>query len=149
MFVIVLLPSEFVSDLDPFEEALLLNSLIYATIWIPVESLMISKVGTTPMKWAFGISVRMQDGRYLKFSEAMKRTYLCFIQGEGLGIPFVTLITRLFAYQRLKQTNSTLWDTEVGSMVCHKSFTLWRIIGCVALGILTTFMIGVFNSIGG
>jgi hypothetical protein len=48
----------------------------------------------------------------LSFSEALNRSFLVFVQGVGLGIPFVALFTQLFAYRRLTKTGTTLWDTS-------------------------------------
>jgi len=109
----------------------LLSGVIVYVFWVPLEAFFLSRVGATPGKQLFGIQVLDQSGQKLSYSDAMQRTFLLWIKGEGLGIPIVAIVTRLFAYKRLKNTGTTLWDTAMGTVVTHKEFTMVRTIACV------------------
>ena len=104
----------------------IIASVVLYLIWLPAEALLLSLFGTTPAKWLFGIRVAHPGGDLLNFSEALNRSFLVFIQGVGLGIPFVALFTQLFAYRRLTKTGTTLWDTSANAVVLHKKW------GCFA-----------------
>jgi uncharacterized RDD family membrane protein YckC len=99
----------------------IIASVVLYLIWLPAEALLLSLFGTTPAKWLFGIRVAHPGGDLLSFSEALNRSFLVFVQGVGLGIPFVALFTQLFAYRRLTKTGTTLWDTSTSAVVLHKS----------------------------
>jgi len=109
----------------------LLSGVIVYVFWIPLEAFFLSRVGSTPGKRLFGIRVLSSSGDTLSFNDALQRTFLLWIKGEGLGLPIVAIVTRLFAYKRLKNTGTTLWDSSIGSVVTHREFTMVRIIACV------------------
>ena len=112
-------------------------------LWIPIEALFLSMFGATPAKWIFGIKVLNSTNNNLNYTTAIKRTVNVWLQGEGLGIPLVALITRLFAYKRLTKTGTTLWDESVNSVVTHKEWGVGRTI----FSTLITFASFVFVSI--
>lgn len=96
-----------------------LGPLIYLT-WLPVEALFISKLGTTPTKWCFGISIRTRNREKLAFFSALNRTVQVWIRGDGLGFLPVMLATRATAYNRLTNTGSTTWDDNCETRVQHE-----------------------------
>ena len=110
----------------------IIASVVLYLIWLPAEALLLSLFGTTPAKWLFGIRVAHPGGDLLNFSEALNRSFLVFIQGVGLGIPFVALFTQLFAYRLLTKTGTTLWDTSAGAVVLHKKWGVVRALVCTA-----------------
>lgn len=67
----------------------IIASVVLYLIWLPAEAALLSRFGTTPAKWLFGIRVAHPGGDLLNFSEALNRSFLVFVQGVGLGIPFV------------------------------------------------------------
>lgn len=60
-------------------------------LWLPLEAGFLTATGTTPGKWVFGIRVVKSQGQKLAYPEALKRAFLVWVQGEGLGIPVVIL----------------------------------------------------------
>ncbi len=126
----------------------LFAGVIVYVFWIPVEALFISRRGATPGKWLFGIRVLSPRGVLLTYPEAMQRTFLVWIKGEGLGIPFVAVVTRIFAYRRLVRTGTTLWDSAVGSVVAHSEFSTLRTIIC-AIVITIVFAVSLVLSLMG
>jgi len=121
-----------------------LSGVIVYVFWVPIEAFFLSRVGATPGKSLFGIQVLDKSGHRLSYPDAMQRTFLLWIKGEGLGIPLVAIVTRLFAYKRLKNTGTTLWDSAMGTVVTHKEFTMVRTIACVivvgTVAIITTVL---------
>ncbi|MDP2762218.1 MAG: RDD family protein [Sideroxyarcus sp.] len=121
--------------------------LIYS-LWLPVEALFLSLLGTTPAKWIFGIRVVSKTGKNLSYADALKRAVLAFTQGDGLGIPLVTIFTRLYAYQRLTITGTTLWDTSAGSEVTHKKWGVIRATMSVFVTFVALVIMAFLSSIG-
>jgi uncharacterized RDD family membrane protein YckC len=111
----------------------LVLNLVLTLIWIPAEAAFLSRFGATPTKWLFGIRVVHSSGQFLSYSQALKRSFLVWIQGMGLGIPFVALFTQLFAYRRLTTTGMTLWDTSTSAVVTHKQWGVLRAVMCTAV----------------
>ena len=122
--------------------------IILYLFWLPVEAGFLAVIGTTPAKWVFGISVVSNEGMKLSYASALQRSFLVWIQGEGLGIPLVTLFTRIFAYRRLTRTGTTLWDTSVGSVVKHKKWGAIRATASVLIVLVALMIMGILNSIG-
>ncbi|NLD38801.1 MAG: RDD family protein [Desulfatiglans sp.] len=122
-------------------------SVIIYIIWLPFEAAFISILGTTPFKWLFGIHVLTKSGAKLKFSKAFTRTYIVWAYGEGLGIPFLLIFTRLFFYYRLTKKGTTFWDNSVDSVVTHKSWGPLRIVTCTLAVIAILFAYSLLNTI--
>jgi len=116
-------------------------------LWIPVEAAFLSSFGATPAKWIFGIRVVAANGRKLRYGEAVKRTCLVWLQGEGLGIPIVAIFTRLFAYRRLTKTGTTLWDSSTGSVVEHLEWSAARAVGSVLSVFLAVMILASLNAL--
>lgn len=127
------------------ENPIVAGVMVYV-VWIPIESMFLSVAGTTPAKWVFGISVRTTSGSKLNYGDALKRTLLLWVQGEGFGIPIITLFTRLFAYRRLTKTGSTLWDEDVGSLVKHSEWGVVRAFFSVLVVVLALVVLSVLNA---
>lgn len=126
----------------------IIASVVLYLIWLPVDALLLSWFGTTPAKWLFGIRVAHPGGDLLTFSEALKRSFLVFVQGVGFGIPFVALFTQLFGYRRLTKTGTTLWDTSANAVVFHKKWGVFRALACTAAVIAVLVLISALNAAG-
>ena len=51
--------------------------------------------------------------------------------GEGIGIPLISLITHIAAYNRLSQQGITSWDESGNHTVEHREIDAWRVIVAV------------------
>jgi len=123
-----------------FDNEILLGITLYL-VWIPIEAGFLTTTGTTPAKLLFGIKVHDARGEKLKFVDALKRSSLVFVVGEGFfAISFVILITRLVAYRRLTKTGTTEWDKSAGSIVTHRTWGVVRWTGCVLAYLLVMFI---------
>lgn len=126
----------------------IIASFILLALWIPIESLLLSTVGSTPGKWLFGISVKTASGQKPSFGQAIERSFRVVIQGMGLGIPCVSLLTHLYAYRRLTKTGTTLWDTATQLAVSHKTWGAGRAIVCVITVFVVFMLLAVLNAAG-
>ena len=76
------------------------------------------------------------------------RSFLVFVQGVGLGIPFVALFTQLFAYRRLTKTGTTLWDTSASAAVFHKKWGVLRALACTTAVFGVLILMSALNAAG-
>src|SRR3989338_3025636 len=114
-------------------------SLITSTL---LEAILLSSWGTTPGKWLLKITVRGKEGKKLKFSSAMSRSFNVLLSGVGLSIPLVALFTTLFAYKRLSTKGITAWDQRGGFVVSHKKIGVTRkVIAILLVGAIAVLQI--------
>ena len=93
-----------------------------ALLWIPVESLVLSRFSTTPGKWLLGIRVTDDLGQLLTYPAALKRTALAVCTGAGLGLPALMLLPVLqgtMSWLLYRRTGTTLWDRAADSQLIH------------------------------
>lgn len=141
----ILFPSMAVAFVKALENQIIAGFIVLA-LWIPLEAVLLSSVGTTPAKWLFGISVKTTNGDKLSFQQALHRSFLVALQGMALGIPFVAFFTQIFAYRRLTKTGTTLWDTATNSVVNHTTWGAGRAIVCVVSVFFVLVLISVLNA---
>jgi len=148
-FVLVglFLPQSVDGFVKAMENSLVAGVVIYL-LWLPVEAAFLSTIGTTPAKWVFGIRVLRSNGDKLLYLSALKRTFLLWFQGEGLGIPFITFFTRLFAYRRLSKTGTTHWDKAVESVVTHEEWGAGRAIASTLSVVVALLILGLLKTAG-
>ncbi len=78
-----------------------------------VNSLFLSKFGTTPGKWIFGIRLEHSYGRRLTFGEAASRESQVFTKGDGLTIPIYSSYRNYKSYKAAKNGEELPWDEDV------------------------------------
>jgi hypothetical protein len=113
--------------------------------WLPIESVLLCTVSTTPGKWLFGIYVKDAGGGNLSFGQALSRTGYVMWAGMGLEIPIVGLFTRYYGFKRLMNTGTTLWDAESDSVVVYKEISSLREVTAILLIILVFFLLFLVN----
>jgi uncharacterized RDD family membrane protein YckC len=89
-------------------------------LWCFIEAVLLSTWGTTPGKALLGVTLRTAQGGKLDFGTALSRAFKVWVFGLGLGIPIVSLITVVKAYNRLKKLGETSWDAEGRFQVIHR-----------------------------
>jgi uncharacterized RDD family membrane protein YckC len=110
--------------LQQVSDSSMYSGLLMLPILMPFMALCIGATGSTPGKWAFGIRVVNGDGYPAGFGRALHREIGVWVYGLGLGIPIVTLVTQVIAYQTLKRTGSSSWDAETHTSVRYLNHTL-------------------------
>jgi len=107
---------------------------------------MLSSFGTTPGKALLGIKIRALSGKKISYTTGMKRGFLIWIYGMGIGIPLISLFTMIAAYNRLKRNGITSWDKKCGINVIHDQLSIFRIILFVTIFIFCLFILAGFMS---
>jgi hypothetical protein len=125
----------------------LMNMLMLA-LYILVEPILLSTIGTTVGKAFFGIRLRKPDGGKLSFGNALARSCKVAFKGLAIGVPFVSLFTMLNAYNRLSSKGITSWDLEERVLVTHKKLGIVRMILLVLVitGMVALMVLGIVSS---
>lgn len=101
-------------------------------LWVFVEALLLSIFGRTPGKWLFKAHLNTISRQPLRYSDAFHRSTKVWWRGMGAGIPFVSLITTVVAYNRLRNKRSTSWDREGHFTVTHERIGALPVVGAIA-----------------
>jgi hypothetical protein len=96
-------------------------------VWIFIETVLLMSWGTTPGKWMLSTTLRTARGAKLDGWAALSRSFDVWLRGLGVGIPLISLFTRLKAYNRLKAAGETLWDANGGFVVSHEPLRTGRL----------------------
>lgn len=81
-----------------------LNCLItvgIGALMVPIEALLLSKMGTTPGKYAVGIHLEEYRGRFLPFKAAIWRSCRVYLEGTALWLPLAGESMMLYRYCKL------------------------------------------------
>ncbi|WP_426447188.1 RDD family protein [Paenibacillus sp. S-38] len=105
----------------PIPAPRLLLPILFALLWLPVESLLLSAWGTTPGKLLFGVKVRRTDGEKAAWTQAFRRSMLLLWRGLGLEVPVISMLTMLNAHHELHRHGQTSWDRDTGLQVEYRS----------------------------
>jgi hypothetical protein len=102
------------------------------------NAIMIGLTGGNLGKGLFGICVLDREDRPIGLWLSFKRECRVLVFGLGLGIPIVSLVTLIIAYQKLKKDGLTSWDQAMNLKVVHRKPGLKQnlayVVGVVLLG---------------
>lgn len=107
--------------------------------WIPIEMLFLLTCGKTLGKWFLKIDLRFPHRRHPDWSIALRRSLSVWFRGLGMGVPIISLLCLLAAYQRLKMMQITSWDREDHIQVIHSSLPRWRLIAASVFSLTAFF----------
>jgi len=113
---------------------------------IAVEAFCLMAFGTTPGKWLFGIRLSFASARRPSITDALIRCVGVMAQGLAFGMPFVSLVTQMFAYRRLMRTGTTRWDVASRCTVSYSKFGFARVTGCAMVVVALSLFWGVLNT---
>jgi len=102
--------------------------LLCLLVWVFVEAAFLSTWGTTFGKWLLKIKITDAEGKKLTYARALKRSFLVWFKGLGMGLPFVIIVTLLVAHYKLKKNKITTWDKAENLLVTHKKIGRLRVI---------------------
>lgn len=77
------------------------------------EAFLLSTVGTTPGKWAFGLCVRQMNGERLIFQQAALRALKRSVYGNACGVPILSLWRLWVSFRTCAKGEVLPWDMEV------------------------------------
>ncbi len=130
----------FQSDLFP---GLSYQSLLYICLpMVVIESVLLSKFGTTPGKGVLGVGVCDYLGRRLSFLDAFKRSLFVMILGCGCYIAPFCGATVFFSWWWVRMIGFTPWDRKLGTTAVLVVPITWRkLIVSVALMVMCAYVI--------
>jgi len=76
--------------------------------------------GSSLGKWFFGVKVIDHSGRAIGYTLALKREFLVWLYGIGLGIPLVSFCTALHQKSQLEKDKTTSWDRDLNLQVVYR-----------------------------
>ena len=97
------------------------GSILAIFIWIPIETLLLATIGTSPGRWVAGLRVTGKNREKLKFFDALTRTVNLSFWGLAFAIFPIALFTLYSAYKNIKLTGETKWDRLAESIVLYES----------------------------
>ncbi len=107
-----------------FPQILELPGILFGMVFLFLmtfpEALFISKWSATPGKQLLKIKVLTPSKELLSYSDAWKRSVGVYLNGIGLGIPFVSIVTMILSYRQLTNNSITKWDEAGGFKVIHE-----------------------------
>lgn len=112
---------------------LFLELLTLGTMFL-LEPLLLSRFGTTPGKWLFGLRVTSPDGRKLTYAEGRERTAYLFWYGIRLNLPVFRLYRLYVSYTDEQQGKALPW--EDGSEQTIRNHAGWRFAAAAVLAAL-------------
>jgi hypothetical protein len=132
MVAAILAPSSTIFDNS------LASSIIVLLVWMVVEPFVLTHFENTPGKALLNIRLQTADGRSLKLDQAFQRSARVWFFGMGAGLPIVSLITMVVAYNKLKNEGITSWDREGDLSVTHGPIGTGRM---VTIGLFIGFYV--------
>jgi len=118
-----------------------------AVLSVFIEALLLSAWGTTPGKAFLGIRVETASGTKPTYSQALSRSFMVWLIGQGLYIPIVSLITEVIAYGKLTSEGQTAWDRSTGLRVRHAPCGAGRVIGGIFLAAGYSLLLGIGTAV--
>ena len=88
----------------------ILDIILTALIGTIVSGALIGTTGFSIGKLIFGVKVSRMDGSKLGLGAGLARDFHVLARGLGLGIPVISLVTMVVAYNYLTTHESTAWD---------------------------------------
>ncbi len=123
-FITVIFFPSYINVVGSLDEESIIFYLSVMVIWIFVESLLISKLGTTLGKWLFGMRIKSVRGDQLKYMQALKRSVAVWFNGIGMGV--FTLITMVVSFNYLVNEGATSWDKDGNLILVQDEIRLYR-----------------------
>jgi RDD family len=121
--------------------------LFLVFVWVFIEALLLSMVGTTPGKWLCNVQLTLKSGATIPYSAALSRSLKVWWRGLGIGFPLVSLITLAIAHGELRRNSVTSWDKEGGFIVGHGKVGVGRALVAIFFLVVFVVLIAVGNRI--
>jgi len=139
-FALGLLAADWFSGPPSRSSDLLLSFVSVATYSI-FETFCLFVFGGTLGKLLYGIRLAPKSGGRIGLRLALKRSVAVWVQGMGIGIPIIALVTFVLAYRTLRREGQTNWDRDLKFVVLHRklSYLRWFVVALVWFLILSTY----------
>lgn len=101
--------------------------------WFALESVLLSRFGTTPGKWILGLRVVNLDNSRLDLAQATLRSVRVLFTGIGFGWDLLAIFCQAMSYFVARKLGSPLWDHSGGHRVDVAPMKPWRVIALTLL----------------
>lgn len=88
----------------------LILGLVLLPVSMVVDAGIYTMFGNTLGKWIAGVKVLSSDGRKLPFKDYLWRNLGVYVQGYGLGLPLVSLVTLIYSWNKASKGEDLGWD---------------------------------------
>ncbi len=121
-----------------------LLDLILTTFFAAVVgSFVVGATGSSLGKVIFGVRVVDYNFRPIGVGKGLAREFRVWGLGLGFGIPLVSLITLILAYQSLKKDGATPWDSGRYLVLHRPNGSLQYVLNVVGIVLIIALIIGV------
>ncbi len=103
-------------------------------LMILIEPILLSKLGTTPGKWIFGLELRDNRGNKITYSDGLWRVFNVLKTGMGFSIPLYNIYRLIKSYNTCNDQNEMLWDQDFTYLIKDKKST--RVVGYIGSWLL-------------
>lgn len=136
-----------------FFASLIENDLIHLAaiyliplLWIPLEALFTSILGTTPGKFLFGIFLKNSKNENLSFTKALKRSFKVWHKGALGNLPLLNLYFVAKRFVEIRKTGFLSLDKDAGVVLYQKrKRSIRTIVASCMLGFLGTFFVAEYE----
>ncbi|NIN70415.1 MAG: DUF4339 domain-containing protein [Gemmatimonadetes bacterium] len=112
------------------------TSILVLLVWMVAEPFVLTHFENTPGKALLNIRLKTVEGRSLRLDQAFQRSARVWFFGLGAGVPIVSLVTMVSAYNKLTKEGITSWDRVGNFSVTHGPIGVGRM---VAIGLFLGF----------
>jgi len=103
--------------------------------------------GNTLGKWIAGLKVLSSEGRKLPFKDYLWRNLGVYVQGYGLGLPLVSLVTLIYSWNKAGKGEDLGWDRSKNRRCFGINSSLVRNFVTAAVWIVLLFALNALDSI--
>jgi uncharacterized RDD family membrane protein YckC len=144
-YCLLILPFFFASLID---NDLIHFAAIYLIplLWIPLEALFISLLGTTPGKFLFGIFIKDAGNKKIPFTKALKRSFKVWYKGVFGNLPLINLYYVVKRFLEIRKNGLLSFDKEAGIIFYQKrKRSIRTTLASCMLGFLGTFFVAEYE----
>lgn len=136
-----------------FFASLIENDLIHLAaiyllplLWVPLEAVFTSLLGTTPGKFLFGIFLKNTENKKIPFSKALKRAFKVWYKGVFGNLPLINLYWIVKRFLEIRKNGFLSFDKDAGIVLVQKRKRSFRttLASCM-LGFLSTFFVAEYE----
>lgn len=117
---------------------LVADLIAYNCLFLLTEPLMLSRFGTSPGKFLFGLHVTAETGARLTHGEALHRTWTVLKKGCGFNLPLYWIIRMYKSYRACKDGETLDWEQETLLWLNDRYIPLKVSVSVVILTLLNT-----------
>lgn len=123
-------------------------NMIATFLYVFIESSLLVMWGTTPGKYLLNIKLVPVKSQTITFDMALKRSFLVWVQGVGLGFPLATVILTFIWLGKLPKDKITSWDKASKINVIHNEISNVRLI-VIAIVFIAILLLNAYLTIIG